>query len=328
MFYLLVSGTELSKVPGLSAAGSSAETVRFTASADADIARFGRSLVTDRQPFDPQGHPSPAIITHAALKLARESCLVVDVGTYRKPTPPYVELGACPGRDPRLEPAVPDADAIADAGRQLARAQPDLRHATIAESVPGGTTTALLVMRALGVSGMVSSAGPHNPIALKEEIWAASAKRLGIAPGAFEHRPLDAVRELGDPMQAAAFGMADELLRRGESVMLAGGTQMLAVAALLRASGCPAMPVVATTPYVARDASSSFAQIARELGVETRIAPLDLSSSRFKGLADYELGFVKEGVGAGGAVVIAADRGASPDDIRRAAEDIYESFVR
>ena len=78
---------------------------------------------------------------------------------------------------------------------------------------------------------------------------------------------------------------------------------MLAVSAVLRHQGYNRPLFVATTRYVVEDKSAHVKEIAQELGVEVYSAPLDFSHSSFPGLSDYERGFVKEGVGAGGAAV-------------------------
>lgn len=327
MFVLFISSTELATIPGLSAAGADPDVVRFTGSSDADLIRFGEPLCSDIVPVDPQGHPTPAIFTKSALDLADEPRIVVDAGAFMPPTAPYITLGTTFGKDPTKGPAVPDAEKIAQISRDLAR---DLcrheKNITVAESVPGGTTTALLILRALGHSFMVSSSGPVNPISLKEDVWARASKRINIEVGGMRGRAMEAIRELGDPMQAAVVGFVSGLSRDAE-VVLAGGTQMLACAAVLAEIDPDMHPIVATTPYVARDASTSFYEISRSIGVETYVAPMDLTRSRHRGLAEYELGFVKEGVGAGGSIRIAEKAGSSVEEVQRGAEDIYDHLT-
>ena len=315
MFYLFIGGTELSKVGGLSAAGANPEIVPFTSPADADLIRFGRPRVTDHFPIDPQGHPTPAIITRAAVVEAGFPCCIVRAGSYIPPFPPYVELGANFGQNPCEGPAVPDAEAIFESARSFAATEAVGRKSvTLAESVPGGTTTALLVLRAMGYGGMVSSAGPENPTSLKEQIWREASARAGIREGALAGRPLEAVRLFGDPMQAAVMGFVAGLTNETE-VVLAGGTQMLAVAALMRESGSPRRPLIATTRYVGEDKTSSFHELAERLEVPAYFAQLNFSASPYKGLSDYELGYVKEGAGAGGAVHYAERCGVSVERI-------------
>ncbi|MDR3172167.1 MAG: TIGR00303 family protein [Treponema sp.] len=328
MFLLCIGGTELSKVPGLSAAGANPELVPFTAPADADLIRFGRPKVVDGVPLDPEGHPSPALITRAAVLEADIPICVVRAGSYIPPTPPYIELGAGFGKDPRLEPAVPDGVEVFERAREFARAFG--RHhqsIMIAESIPGGTTTALLILRALGYREMVSSAGPQNPTALKEAVWNQASERIGIRPGDLAQDPLRALTELGDPMQGAVAGLVMGLPPETE-VILAGGTQMLAVAALVRALGAVRKPLVATTKYVQGDESSGFNALARILDLETWIAPLDFSKVPYQGLSDYERGYVKEGVGAGGSVLYAQRAGVGVERIIAKTTELYAEMIK
>jgi NaMN:DMB phosphoribosyltransferase len=192
----------------------------------------------------------------------------------------------------------------------------------LAESVPGGTTTALLVLRALGHDVMVSSASRINPIGQKEKIWEDASSRAGVKMGDLRGDPMKALEELGDPMQSAVLGFIAGSHDESE-ITLAGGTQMLAVAACLRALGDGRPITVATTKYIAKDPSSSFASLASALEVETYAAPLDFSASPFKGLRDYEEGYVKEGVGAGGSALYASWSGVDISEVIRATNSIY-----
>lgn len=323
MFFLFIGGTELSKVKGLSAAGANPEIIPFTSPADADLIRFGEPRVTEHFPIDPEGHPTPAIITRAAVVEADIPFCTVRAGSYIPPSAPYVELGADFGHDPCEGKAVPDAVKIFEAAKHFAQsACRGMDSVTLGESVPGGTTTALLVLRALGYEGMVSSAGPSNPTSLKEDIWRRASTRAGLGCGDLAGKPLKAVEEFGDPVQAALLGFMCGAPDDAE-IVLAGGTQMLAVAALLKEFGSPRKLLVATTRYVGEDKSSTFGELAEKIGVDTYFAPLDFSRSRFKGLRDYELGYVKEGAGAGGSVHYAERSGVTAARIVEAVDEIY-----
>lgn len=328
MFFLFAGSTELAKVPGLSSAGANPEVVPLTASADADIVQFGFSKVTDRFPLDPDGHPTPAIITRAAVIEADIPYCIVRAGTYIPLSPPYVDIGAEFGRDPRFGQAVPNAAEIYENSRVFAKSiGRDRSSVMIAETVPGGTTTALLILRALGFRDSVSSGGPENPLPLKEQIWRDTAKRLGISAGDIASDPIRILTEMGDPMQPAILGFISGLPENCD-ITLAGGTQMLAIAALLAKLDPSRRPLVATTRYVAEDTSSSFNALADKLGVKTWIAPLNFSKSAYKGLRDYELGFIKEGVGAGGSILYAERCGVSLARITDRVEKLYSAVEK
>ena len=77
-------------------------------------------------------------------------------------------------------------------GEQLAKVSDYL---VIGESIPGGTTTALGVLSALGVNaqGKVSSTLPENPHNLKAEVVAAGLKAAGEKFGSLKNNPIKAV---------------------------------------------------------------------------------------------------------------------------------------
>ena len=296
MFLLFISETALAKIPGLSAAGANLDALPYTAPADADMLFYDRPKVAPSLPFDPFGHPSPALVTRASLLEAGFDAATVRVGTSIAPASPHETISEDIGRDMRFEAAVPGYEEIARRSAELAAGlDKNIKQVVLAESVPGGTTTALLVLRALGHVGTVSSAGPENPLSLKEQIWRDTAKRLGIKEGGMKGLGLKAAAELGDPMQVAvaayAAALPDEV-----KVTLAGGTQMMAVAALLRDMGVERDILVATTKYVHIDPTSCLEEYAAKIGVRWYAAPLDFTKSRFPGLADYEKDYAIQGI--------------------------------
>src|SRR6185312_697834 len=119
-------------------------------------------------------------------------------------------------------------------GREAAASAPWV---VIGESVPGGTTTALAVLLALGYAadGRVSGSMPGNAHLLKSRVALAALEKLVSEGGVEALDPLRIVRALGDPMQPVALGMTLGAIESGRDVLLAGGSQMLAVAALVRA---------------------------------------------------------------------------------------------
>ncbi|MDY9920419.1 MAG: TIGR00303 family protein [Synergistota bacterium] len=328
MFILFISETALSRENGLSAAGANVEALPYTAPADADMLYYDRPRVIDCIPIDPSGHPTPALVTKAAVLEGGLPVMNIRAGTSIAPAAPFRDLGALPGRDPRIGTAVPDFSEISEKARAAAEdlAGSGIKKFVLAESIPGGTTTALLLLRSLGYNGTVSSAGPVNPLSKKEEIWNAVASRLGIKTGGMKGAGLAAAAEVGDPMQISVASFVSALPEDAE-VVLAGGTQMMAVAALLREMKITRPLLVATTKYICQDRTSCFVEYAEKIGVDWYSAPLDFSASRFPGLADYEKGYVKEGVGMGGAVWYALQNGATVERITDRTEKLYESLT-
>lgn len=132
---------------------------------------------------------------------------------------------------------------------------------------------------------------------------------------------LKLVAAVGDPMQVVVAGMAIAA-SRGCGVMLAGGTQMLAVYALASAiaetynlSWQPTAVVVATTRWVAEDSTGGTVELALNIGKNSQYpqimtppllaTKLSFANSQYPQLQAYEQGFVKEGVGAGAACIAA-----------------------
>jgi len=327
MFILFISETDLSKIPGLSAAGQNIEALPYTAPADADMLFYDRPKVIDCIPLDPFGHPTPAVVTKAAVIEGKLPVMVMRAGTSIAPASPFSDITSAPGRDPRFCMAVPDVrNIIKNASAAAQKLSKETKRVVLAESIPGGTTTALMLLRSLGYDGTVSSAGPVNPIAIKEEIWNGVSSRLGIKTGGLKCSGIGAAAEVGDPMQVSVASFV-EALPPDVEVILAGGTQMIAVAALLREMGETRPMLVATTKYVCADKTSCFVQYAEKIGVDWYSAPLDFSHSKYKGLADYENGFVKEGVGMGGSVWYAVQNGVSIDKITEKTELLYEKLI-
>ncbi|MDZ8237843.1 MAG: nicotinate-nucleotide--dimethylbenzimidazole phosphoribosyltransferase [Nostoc sp. ChiQUE01a] len=231
----------------------------------------------------------------------------------------------------------------------------------IGECVVGGTTTALAILTALGIeaAGKVNSSHPVCNHAQKWALVEAGLERMRTSKGVGSREqgeinfqfpiqnpswkvqigdfcrsdflqnlkiqnsldPLKLVAAVGDPMQVVVAGMAITA-SRSCGVLLAGGTQMLAVYALMSAiaqayalSWQPEEVVVGTTRWVAEDSTGATVDLALSLskGSSTEIAAtppllataLNFTDSCYPQLRAYEQGFVKEGMGAGAACIAA-----------------------
>ena len=152
---------------------------------------------------------------------------------------------------------------------------------------------------------MVSGSSPDNAHALKGVVVDAGLVAAGLAPGDGSTDPLAAVAAIGDPMQPLVAGIAIAAAAAGSDVLLAGGSQMLAVAALVKAiaaSDALERMVVGTTRWVAHDPAAAVPALATLVHADLPVlaANLDFSRSRHLALRPYEQFLVKEGVGAGG----------------------------
>jgi uncharacterized protein (TIGR00303 family) len=338
LFACVIAHTDLCEIPGISAAGATPELRRYTPAADVEVLHHGQPRCIPDIPINPLGPPSPVVITAAALKLAALPYCFISAGLKVKPDVPLEQLGSAYGGDIRVGQAVPAAPELFERGRLLGRRlgnQAD--YLVIGESVPGGTTTALALMLALGLEadGKVSSSLAENPHALKTQLVGTALAAAWPDGRPSSSEPLAVVSEIGDPMQPVAAGLALGALEH-RPVLLAGGTQMAAVLALMAAIERAArrdLPTerlaVATTRWVATDPSADLQGLARQIGpVPFLAADLNFASSRHAGLRRYEEFLVKEGVGAGGAAVaavLAAE--VSHSQLLSEIERVYEELV-
>jgi uncharacterized protein (TIGR00303 family) len=310
LFVGILANTMLSTVPGVSGAGPTAAKTLLTPVLDAELITNGAITSVPARPNTPTGCPTPATITRAMMELLDLSPLFINAGLVHTPTVPCFDLYGLPGEDPRYSDAVPGADAIFLKGESVGRLLSGYSDLLIlGECVPGGTTTALCVLRALGYPARVSSSYVTNPVGIKEEIWETVLARAG----SFNPRyPLEIIRIAGDPMMAAAAGIVSG--SRGD-VILAGGTQMLAVAAILKAMG-KKLPGVAMTCYVRDDPVADISGTGKAIGAKIYSVDPGFGEIGHSGLARYCIGEVKEGMGAGGAMFLASLQGFTPERIR------------
>jgi NaMN:DMB phosphoribosyltransferase len=266
------------------------------------------------------------VITRAVRDLVGFDLLPIDVGLDDSPAAPTFTLGNRPGGDIREPEPVPNAPSLFDGARELANALPDDR-ILIGETIPGGTTTAFGVLRALGEPFGVSSSLPENPVALKRETVSAGLEASEIAPGDLAGQPGAAVRLMGDPVLASVAGLIAGAAERWAGVTLAGGTQMVAAAALARHADVEAPLRLATTPYVASDDGVELSVAADELDLEVTITDPGFAEADHEAMVRYPAGEAKEGVGMGGALWLAANEGISMDTIRQQIAITYDRLV-
>ncbi|MBN1195514.1 MAG: TIGR00303 family protein [Methanomicrobiaceae archaeon] len=317
---VVLANTMLSTVPGISGAGPTPEKTLLTPNLDSELVATGAITSLPVKPDTPTGCPTPSTITRSMAALTGLVPAFVNGGLVHAPSVPCIDVYGEPGADPRFSNAVPRARELYSRGRlagEFFSAYSDLL--VLGECVPGGTTTALCVLRALGIDARVSSSFADNPHSKKDDVCTAVLERIGSVPS----DPLDVVRAAGDPMIAVAAGICASY--RG-TVILAGGTQMLAVAAVLKGLGMP-MPDLATTAYVRDDASASFTATCADVGAHAYYVDPDFGDLGHAGLARYCIGEVKEGMGAGGAMFLASLMGHPPAAITGAILDFIRGYA-
>jgi len=327
-----IGSTRTSTIPGISVAGATPELTLYTPAVDAEYLFYGRPLSSDRIPVTPEGIPTPALITRAALNSSNIPFIVVDAGSYVEPKIPHVDLPSrVVGERIDLGRALPydAARSLFEENRALADELARLAELIIlGESIPGGTTTALGILVALGYEawGMVSSAAPENPRELKREIVKRGLVRSGDLPS---RDPFRAVARLGDPVHVSMAGFLAGAVERDARIILAGGTQMAAVLAVAKHAevSFEGRVLVGTTRWLLSDNSSDLVGLVRMIYPSAPIIAynLDFSNAPHEGLRYYERGYVKEGVGAGGTCIAAAVRGVADQKLLHS---IYEEYER
>jgi uncharacterized protein (TIGR00303 family) len=360
---LLLAGTDTASVPGISAAGATPEVRRRTAAADAELLLLGPA---GRRPHALPPLPagvSPALISHVVWRELRLAALVADLGCPVAPGVPHLRLGQAPARCLSTGAAMTPArvERLLRLGKRWGARWAAARHGTdsgdaapvvIAECVPGGTSTAQAVLTGLGVmaAGLVSGSLREPAHGLKAALVRQGLAAAGLAgaqaasgPGLPEGRaaePLAVVAAVGDPMQPLAAGVVLSAASLGVPVLLAGGSQMAAVLALALAltpvdgrSALVQRVALGTTAWVAGEPGSDLTRLLGRIGDRWRVTPLAFATSlRFTdclspALRDYERGYVKEGVGAGGLALLWELSGRSPRALGTACDQAMEQLV-
>ncbi len=316
--FLVIAGTNTSQIQGISAAGINAKSRRITALADAEFVLKG--ALKDHKyklPFLNAG-VTPALISHVCSKLINVHPVVVPLGLGVKPYFNHLVL-----EDKDLGPSnclttgqsMPKKRVLNLYARGLEIGKASRQPILISESVPGGTTTAQAIMEAFGlkVSNLVGSSLFKAPRELKSKVV---QKGLLNANFKTDFDPFDVVAAVGDPFQAFSMGLLIGARLVKQPVILSGGSQMLAIILLVlefldlkKEKEFIEDVFVATTGWLVKDNSlNNLLNLINEkynvklLGLAS---PLNFKSSKYKELKDYELGHVKEGVGAGGISLLA-----------------------
>jgi uncharacterized protein (TIGR00303 family) len=313
--------TETGLIPGISAAGASPADRRTTAIADAEFLYYG----PQPQPVYPLpplvSGVSPAWITRALIASQHIPLQMFNAGLPVPPPVPHINLGGQPAQCLTSGQALPLATVHhlflqgQRWGHRLGQ-QAMGSYVVLGECVVGGTTTALAVLLGLGipVGNRVNSSHPTCNHAQKHQVVAQGLGHWRNQTQASARvDPLQLVAAIGDPMQVMVAAMA-LTASRYSGVLLAGGTQMLAVYALARAIAAhhhlhwrPEQVVVGTTRWVTEDPTSDAVGLAQLVGDTALISTqLSFQASRYPQLRCYEQGFVKEGMAAGGSAIAAS----------------------
>ncbi|WP_036945407.1 nicotinate mononucleotide-dependent phosphoribosyltransferase CobT [Pseudanabaena sp. PCC 6802] len=309
VFACVLGFTATGLIPGISAAGATPESRRYTAIADAEFLATGQNIHFPLPPL--VSGASPVLISRAVVAGQNLPLYIFNAGLLAPPTVEHIDLDGKPANCLSTGRALPLATVMhlwqqgLIWGEQLARQG---AYVILSECVVGGTTTALAVLTALGINAQDKVNSSH-PICNHGQKWELVRQGIQNAKLAKPATAWEIAAAVGDPMQIVAAAIAIAASRH-VGVLLAGGTQMLAVYALARATRKiwnPERIVVGTTRWVAEDPTGDTVGLAENIGdVPLLAAQLSFTNSYYPQLRAYEQGFVKEGVGAGGAAIAAS----------------------
>ena len=318
IFACVLGFTETGLIPGISAAGLTPEDRQYTACADAEFLYYGAEYYP-KYPLPPlTSGASPVLISRAVVANLHIPVYLFNAGLLHIPPVPLIDLGGMAARC-LSHGAAMDIDTVKQLlteglrwGSQLSYDAAN-SYLILSECVVGGTTTALAILTGLGIDA-VGKVNSSHAVCNHKQKW--DLVQTGLAKISSSVDPLELVAAVGDPMQVVVAGMAIAASRKC-GVLLGGGTQMLAVYALIQAiahtyslSWKPAEIVIGTTRWVAEDPTGATIDLAQSLS-KNSIPPLlatklSFANSRYPQLQAYERGFVKEGVGAGAACIAAS----------------------
>ncbi len=346
-FFLVLAGSLTAEVEGISEAGATAQSRRLTAIADAELLLNGP--ISSRKYNLPSltAGVSPAVISHVASTFLKLHPAVIVSGLLESPSFPYIQIESS-----SLGPAnclstgkAMDFNRVKSLWRRgFEIGETLVNPLLLAECVPGGTTTALAVLTGLGMSvkDVVSGSNRIPPMSLKNSLV---EKGLAFAGIGASPSPLELLAAVGDPFQAVAVGLLLGARKAQVPVLLGGGSQMIAVLALAletidsksRQSFVEEISI-GTTGWLAEEVinsvqgESSFARLIKIVENRFEVNILGLSSGlRFhasskKVLRDYEIGFIKEGVGAGALSLLALVNGFSCEQLLEECECVVDQL--
>ena len=326
LFVCVIANTEVGKIKCISAAGENPNITDFTPPADVELVELGKCKCIDGVPVTPEGIPTPAIITRTSLNLANIPFLTVNAGLNILPKIPFIDVGGKAGEDIRKKQAVVNPQGTFERARIIGKNLAKLcDYLVVGESIAGGTTTALGVLVGLGYNafGRVSSSMPNNPHTIKEKVVKQALKKLS------DRKVFSVISNMGDPMipvhASICVGAAKKI-----PVLMAGGTQMAAVLAVIKETEKEIMNnlAIATTNWIINDKTSDLPGLINEIySVPVIATKLSFVSSKYDGLQAYEKGFVREGVGAGGAAVAAYIKSKGKINSKKILEEIEKLYA-
>ena len=324
-FVLSITTTKTCNIPNLTQAGIPG-LIHLTPTLDSEFLCSGEVRSLKNIAKTPKGVPTPALISRAVqlLKPFRDM-EIFDLGVDTKIKVDYFKV-----RDFALKPSESidkeaniEAKKLYELGKEFARGyNPEGDYVILAESVPGGTTTALATALALeyDCEGKFSSSFKNKPNGIKEEVVKRALENIESDDDIFEK-----LSKVSDNMLVFNAGFVAGMSKREIPLVLAGGTQMACVLMIANRieKGLDGKNLgLFTTKWVAEDKNSDIEALLNMLDfkVNAFYADFDFSLSSHPALKLYDEGEAKEGVGAGGALIYGLLNGLSKEDITRKVE--------
>ncbi len=348
-FFLILAGSQTAEIEGISAAGSSSASRRYTAVADAELLLTGPKL-PKRWPLPPlPAGVSPALISFVASRFLKIKPTIISAGLLQTPPFPHVSLespDAGPARCLSSGNAMERTRVkhLLDGGFRIGKKLK--KSLLLTECVPGGTSTAYAVLSGLGinVNGLISGSHRIPPSELKTKLVneGLKAAKLNKDPSS-----VDLMSAVGDPFQPIAVGLLMGARESRQEILLGGGCQMLAVLALALNEIEPELRsefvskiLIGTTSWLVDESLSSaenrhsFIHLMNLVANHFKVNFLGLASgyrfneSNQKVLRDYEIGYVKEGVGAGALSLLAQIKGLTQKEMIERCDTEVENLFK
>jgi uncharacterized protein (TIGR00303 family) len=205
LLVLTLGFTATALIPGISAAGTTPRDRAYTALADAEFMVNGPTA-QPQFPLPPlQAGASPALISRAVIREQQIPLRVINAGLRQPPPVDHLTLGTLPAQCLTTGQALPLEQvhqlwqAGLNWGERLA-AEP-VGYLILAECVVGGTTTALALLKGLGIDALdwVNSSHPVCNHAQKRQVVLQGLARAGWSPAELGRHPLAWVAAIGIP---------------------------------------------------------------------------------------------------------------------------------
>lgn len=322
-FLLSISNSNTASIEGITQAGIPGK-MYLTPTLDSEFVCTGEVRSLSDIAKTSKGVPTPALMTRAVHLLHPYSSLeLLDLGLECQPKLDYFKIHSfdIPISDRIDNDAKIDAMSVFQKGITFGQSyECENDYIILAESVPGGTTTAASTALALGYDckGLFSSSFKNKPNSIKDETIEKAISNLKEEDDLFAK-----LGRVSDNMLIFNAGFILGLNNRLK-VILAGGTQMASVLLVVN-SILKVMDgkldtsnlALCTTKWVAKDENSDLKALLEMLDfkINAYYPDFDFSCSSHPSLKLYDEGEAKEGVGAGGALCYGLINGLTPDDI-------------